>query len=105
MIDALTAVSGSGPAYLFYMVEALAAAAEHQGFDPEKAMRCARYHRRRRAARGRRFTAIGSRENVTSPKGTTAAALSVLMAADGTRAADGAHGPRRAPPLEELGRG
>lgn len=85
MIDAVTAVSGSGPAYVFYMVEALAEAAMRQGFDPAQAMRFARQ------------TIIGAaalleandtppsvlRENVTSPKGTTAAALSVLMAADG----------------------
>ena len=87
MIDAVTSVSGSGPAYVFYMVEALAAAAEAEGFSPGDAMRFAR------------ATLIGAsalleaddtpastlRENVTSPKGTTAAALDVLMASDGLK--------------------
>jgi pyrroline-5-carboxylate reductase len=84
-IDAVTAVSGSGPAYLFNFVEALAAAAVAQGFDEAMAMRLARQ------------TVIGAvalmeadpapvatlRQNVTSPKGTTLAALEVLMAPDG----------------------
>ena len=85
-IDGVTAVSGSGPAYVFYMVEALAQAAERQGFSPEQAMQLAR------------ATVIGAvglleaesdisaeqlRINVTSPHGTTAAALEVLMAPDG----------------------
>ena len=84
-LDAVTAVSGSGPAYVFYMVEALAIAAMRQGLDPGQAMQLARQ------------TVVGAaalmeadpqpvsvlRENVTSPKGTTAAALQVLMAPDG----------------------
>jgi pyrroline-5-carboxylate reductase len=85
-IDGVTSVSGSGPAYVFYMVEALALAAEKQGFSSEQAMQLAR------------ATIIGAaglleaepdisasqlRINVTSPKGTTAAALEVLMAEDG----------------------
>jgi pyrroline-5-carboxylate reductase len=85
-IDGVTSVSGSGPAYVFYMVEALARAAEAQGFSSEQAMQLAR------------ATIIGAaglmgaepdtsasqlRINVTSPKGTTAAALEVLMAPDG----------------------
>ena len=84
-LDAVTAVSGSGPAYVFYMVEALAVAAMRQGLDPGQAMQLARQ------------TVIGAaalmeadpqpvsvlRENVTSPKGTTYAALQVLMAPDG----------------------
>ena len=82
---AVTAVSGSGPAYVFYMVEALAVAAMRQGLEPGPAMQLARQ------------TVIGAaalmaadpqpasilRENVTSPKGTTYAALQVLMAPDG----------------------
>ena len=108
-IDAVTAVSGSGPAYVFHMVEALAAAAERQGFTSDEAMQLAR------------ATVIGSaalleaegttsaaqlRINVTSPKGTTAAALEVLMdSRDGLaplldRAVSAAR--RRS---EELGRG
>jgi pyrroline-5-carboxylate reductase len=84
-LDAVTAVSGSGPAYVFYLVEALAVAGMRQGLEPGQAMQLARE------------TVIGAaalmeadpqpvsvlRENVTSPKGTTAAALSVLMAPDG----------------------
>lgn len=81
LIDAATAVSGSGPAYVFHMVEALTEAAQSIGFEPEMAERLAR------------GTVVGAaellyqsdtpagtlRENVTSPNGTTAAALTVLM--------------------------
>jgi pyrroline-5-carboxylate reductase len=84
-LDAVTAVSGSGPAYVFYLVETLAVAGMRQGLEPGQAMQLARE------------TVIGAaalmeadaqpisvlRENVTSPKGTTAAALQVLMAPDG----------------------
>lgn len=87
-LDAVTAVSGSGPAYVFYLVEALAVAGMRQGLDPGQAMQLARQ------------TVVGAaalmevdsqsvsilRENVTSPKGTTAAALAVLMAPDGLEA-------------------
>ncbi len=86
LLDSVTAVSGSGPAYVFYLVEAMAAAAVNQGLDQNTAMTLARE------------TIIGAgrllqlnpdisphimRENVTSPNGTTAAALNVLMEADG----------------------
>lgn len=84
-LDAVTAVSGSGPAYVFHLVEALAAAGERQGLTGDDAMSLARE------------TIIGAaalmaadpqpvsvlRENVTSPKGTTAAALAVLMGPGG----------------------
>lgn len=84
-LDAVTAVSGSGPAYVFNLVEALAAAGEKQGLTSTVAMQLARQ------------TVIGAaalmeadptqaailRQNVTSPNGTTAAALAVLMADDG----------------------
>ncbi|MGV3490798.1 MAG: pyrroline-5-carboxylate reductase [Devosia sp.] len=85
MIDAVTAISGSGPAYVFYMVEALAVAAMRQGFAPEQAMHFARQTVIGAAALLEADPAPAStlRENVTSPKGTTAAALGVLMAADG----------------------
>ena len=85
MIDAVTAVSGSGPAYVFYMVEALAVAAMRQGFGPAQAMHFARQTIIGAAAllEADDTPASQLRENVTSPKGTTAAALSVLMAADG----------------------
>jgi pyrroline-5-carboxylate reductase len=84
-IDGITAVSGSGPAYVFYMVEALAIAAMRQGFDPEQAMHLARQTIIGAAALLEADPSPASilRENVTSPKGTTAAALAVLMAADG----------------------
>lgn len=81
LIDVVTAVSGSGPAYVFHMVEALAAAGAAAGLDPDLAARLAR------------ATVEGAgellwrspespetlRRNVTSPGGTTAAALAVLM--------------------------
>lgn len=80
-VDAVTAVSGSGPAYLFHLVECLAAAARDTGLEPGMADRLARQ------------TVIGAaellatsglepdllRRNVTSPGGTTEAALHVLM--------------------------
>lgn len=85
LMDAVTAVSGSGPAYVFHLVEAMAAAGVAAGLAPELSMDLARQ------------TVIGGgalmaasllpaatlRENVTSPAGTTAAALDVLMADDG----------------------
>ena len=80
-MDAVTAVSGSGPAYVFHLIEALAQAGEAEGLPADLAMQLAR------------ATVCGSGElayqaaesasqlrvNVTSPGGTTAAALSVLM--------------------------
>ena len=84
-IDAVTAVSGSGPAYVFNFVEALAAAALEQGFSAEQAMRLARQTVIGAAAlMAADPTDVGTlRKNVTSPKGTTEAALGVLMASDG----------------------
>ena len=84
-LDAVTAVSGSGPAYVFYMVEALAVAAQRQGFSAAQAMHLARQTVIGAAALLEADEAPASvlRENVTSPKGTTAAALGVLMAEDG----------------------
>lgn len=81
LIDAVTAVSGSGPAYVFHLTECLAAAAAAAGLPPELGARLAR------------ATVVGAgellkhseaepatlRSNVTSPGGTTAAALDVLM--------------------------
>ena len=83
-IDAVTAVSGSGPAYFFAFVEALAAAGEKAGLSPDDAATLARQ------------TCIGAaallensddspatlRENVTSPGGTTAAALASFASDD-----------------------
>jgi pyrroline-5-carboxylate reductase len=85
LIDAATAVSGSGPAYVFLLAESLARAGAAAGLPADLAARLAR------------ATVAGSgellhqspldaatlRQNVTSPAGTTAAALAVLMAADG----------------------
>jgi pyrroline-5-carboxylate reductase len=85
LLDPVTAVSGSGPAYVFLLVEALAEAGVAAGLPADLAMRLAR------------VTVAGSgellhqapesaeqlRRNVTSPNGTTQAALDVLMAADG----------------------
>ena len=84
-IDGVTAVSGSGPAYVFYLVEALAQAARNQGFDDAQAMLLARQTVIGAAALMEADPTPAStlRENVTSPNGTTAAALAVLMADDG----------------------
>jgi pyrroline-5-carboxylate reductase len=88
MIDVVTAVSGSGPAYVFNLVEAMTAAGVKAGLPHDLAMQISRQ------------TVIGSgalmansgldvatlRKNVTSPGGTTAAALAVLMAEGGLEA-------------------
>jgi pyrroline-5-carboxylate reductase len=87
LIDAVTAVSGSGPAYVFLLAEELARAGVEAGLPEQLAITLAR------------ATVAGSgellhrsdldagmlRKNVTSPGGTTAAALDVLMADDGLR--------------------
>lgn len=80
-IDVVTAVSGSGPAYVFHMVEALAAAARAQGMDDAMADRLARQTIVGAAAllEADPASATVLRQNVTSPNGTTAAGLSVLM--------------------------
>jgi pyrroline-5-carboxylate reductase len=84
-MDAVTALSGSGPAYVFLLAEAMAKAGTAAGLPPQLADTLAR------------ATVAGSgellhrssldpatlRQNVTSPGGTTAAALDVLMAKDG----------------------
>lgn len=85
MIDAVTAVSGSGPAYVFYLTECLAAAGEKVGLPSDLAMQLARATV---AGSGELMRVSGLpaatlRQNVTSPKGTTYAALQVLMADNG----------------------
>jgi pyrroline-5-carboxylate reductase len=85
LIDAATAVSGSGPAYVFYLTECLAAAGVASGLPQEVAVKLARATV---AGAGElmRVTGLAAdtlRQNVTSPKGTTYAALQVLMADDG----------------------
>ena len=85
LMDAVTAVSGSGPAYVFLLAESLAHAGEKVGLPADLAVRLARatvagsgelLHRSP-------VDAATLRRNVTSPGGTTAAALDVLMAPDG----------------------
>ncbi|MGV7032198.1 pyrroline-5-carboxylate reductase [Methylobacterium symbioticum] len=85
MIDAVTAVSGSGPAYVFHMVEALAEAGIAAGLPPEVAARLARATVSGAGALldASPLEAAELRRNVTSPGGTTAAALDVLMRGDG----------------------
>jgi pyrroline-5-carboxylate reductase len=82
MLDAVTAVSGSGPAYVFYVIEALEAAALNLGFDPPTARMLAL-----ETFRGASLLAAQStdapatlRANVTSKRGTTEAAISVFDA-------------------------
>lgn len=85
-IDAVTAVSGSGPAYVFYLVECLAEAGVAAGLPPDVALRLARATVEGAGELMFREPQTGAdqlRRNVTSPGGTTAAALDVLMAADG----------------------
>lgn len=84
-MDAVTAVSGSGPAYVFLMREALEAAAIKAGLSPELAAVLAG-----ETIAGAAMLMQASPEspsqlrvNVTSPGGTTQAALDVLMADDG----------------------
>jgi pyrroline-5-carboxylate reductase len=86
LIDAATAVSGSGPAYVFYLAECMAQAGVAVGLEPGLAERLARATVE--GAGELMFQDAATppatlRQNVTSPGGTTAAALSVLMAGDG----------------------
>lgn len=80
-MDAVTGVSGSGPAYVFHMIEALAAAAEAQGLSPELSMKLARATicGAGELAHQSPESAAQLRINVTSPGGTTAAGLAQLM--------------------------
>jgi pyrroline-5-carboxylate reductase len=84
LIDAVTAVSGSGPAYVFHLIEALAAAGVAEGLPAEIAMQLARATVAGAGELAHRSedTAGQLRINVTSPGGTTAAALRVLMDAE-----------------------
>ena len=79
-MDAVTAVSGSGPAYVFYLTEALAQAAEATGLNRADAERLARATVVGAAELMRQSpeTPETLRKNVTTPNGTTAAALAVL---------------------------
>lgn len=86
LMDAVTAVSGSGPAYVFLLAEALAAAGVKAGLPAALAERLARATV---AGSGELLhqandvSAAQLRRDVTSPGGTTAAALEVLLAQDG----------------------
>ena len=85
-IDAVTAVSGSGPAYVFYLAECLAAAGAAAGLPVDLALRLARATVEGAGellTRDPGSAPAQLRENVTSPGGTTAAALSVLMRSEG----------------------
>ncbi len=85
LMDAVTGVSGSGPAYVFHLVEAMAEAGVAAGLPADLSMTLAR----ETVAGGGELLARSPeaastlRENVTSPGGTTAAALEVLMSGDG----------------------
>ena len=85
LIDAVTAVSGSGPAYVFLLIECLAKAGEAAGLPAGLATRLARATvvGSGELARLSPESAAALREAVTSPGGTTRAALDVLMAKDG----------------------
>ncbi|KQT82534.1 pyrroline-5-carboxylate reductase [Aurantimonas sp. Leaf443] len=85
LIDAVTALSGSGPAYVFHLAEAMAKAGEALGLPADVAMRLARH-----TVAGAGELMIRStdtpetlRRNVTSPNGTTQAALEILMGDEG----------------------
>jgi pyrroline-5-carboxylate reductase len=84
LMDAVTAVSGSGPAYVFHLIEALAAAGVAEGLPGDLAMQLARATvcGSGELARQSAESAAQLRVNVTSPGGTTAAALAVLMDED-----------------------
>jgi pyrroline-5-carboxylate reductase len=85
LIDSVTAVSGSGPAYLFLMAEALTEAGMAEGLPRAQAEKFARATVAGAGAllAADKSSARSLREAVTSPGGTTAAALSVLMAEGG----------------------
>ena len=85
LMDPVTALSGSGPAYVFLLVEAMAAAGAKLGLSAEMAMQLARatVAGSGELLRQSAEPAAQLRVNVTSPGGTTAAALKVLMADDG----------------------
>ncbi|HWD59130.1 MAG TPA: pyrroline-5-carboxylate reductase [Stellaceae bacterium] len=85
LLDPVTAVSGSGPAYVFLLIETLAAAGVKSGLPAELALRLAKATV---AGAGELATVAAEppgklRENVTSPGGTTRAALDVLMGPGG----------------------
>lgn len=88
LLDAVTAVSGSGPAYVFLLAECLARAGIAVGLPPKLAAKLARETVSGAGELMHRSPLEPSilRQNVTSPGGTTAAALDVLMGPDGLAA-------------------
>ena len=87
LLDPVTAVSGSGPAYVFLLVECLAEAGRAAGLDADLAERLARHTIIGAAAllEHSEHDAATLRKNVTSPGGTTAAALEILGGPDGLK--------------------
>lgn len=85
LLNAVTALSGGGPAYTFLLIECLAEAGRASGLPADLAMRLARetVSGAGELARLSEESAAQLRQNVTSPKGTTLEALNVLMAPDG----------------------
>jgi pyrroline-5-carboxylate reductase len=85
LLDPVTAVSGSGPAYVFLLAESLARAGAAAGLPPDLAARlaCATVAGSGELLHRSAIDAATLRQNVTSPGGTTAAALDVLMSEDG----------------------
>ena len=85
LMDAVTAVSGSGPAYVFLLIEMLARAGQVEGLPSDLALQLASATVAGSGELARISTESPAqlRENVTSPGGTTRAALDVLMADDG----------------------
>lgn len=85
LLDPVTAVSGSGPAYVFLLIEALAKAGIEAGLNTQLANRLAvaTVSGAGELAAQSALPASVLRENVTSPGGTTAAAMDILMGTDG----------------------
>jgi pyrroline-5-carboxylate reductase len=86
-MHAVTAMSGGGPAYVFLLIETLAAAGARLGLPAELAMRLSRATVIGSGELAAQASASASqlRQDVTSPGGTTQAALAVLMADDGVQ--------------------
>lgn len=106
MIDAVTGLSGSGPAYLFYLVEAMVDAGVAEGFTKEQALKLAA-RTCLGAAKMLEETGLPPeelRKRVTSPNGTTQAAVERLDS-DGVKAKIAASVRRAAERSRELGRG
>ncbi len=80
-MDAVTGLSGSGPAYVFHLIETMAAAGEAQGLSPDLALQLARATVAGAGALAEEADETPAQLwiNVTSPNGTTQAALEVLM--------------------------